>query len=165
MSEIQSAPPKWLDEQERRAWLALITVVTMLPSALDAQLARESDINHFEYTVMAALSEQPDRMLQMKHLALVANGSLSRLSHAMTRLEQRGWVRRGKDAANGRLTVATLTDQGYQRVVSAAPGHVTEVRRLVFDPLTPGQIKALEEIAARIGAALGAPDDPFAPIT
>lgn len=160
----QSTPPPWLDDQERRTWLALITVVTMLPSALDAQLASGSDINYFEYTVMAGLSEQPDRTLQMKHLALFANGSLSRLSHAMTRLEQRGWVRRGKDPTNGRLTVATLTDEGYDHIVSAAPSHVSEVRRMVFDPLTPAQISALEEIASRIAAALGAPDDPFGPI-
>ncbi len=153
----RSAKPRWLTPDEREAWRALIGMITLLPGALDSQMLRDHGISSFEYFVMAALSEQDDRSLQLKQLAIFSNGSLSRLSHIMTRLEERGWVTRTRDPANGRIRVATLTDQGLRQVVQAAPDHVEEVRRLVFDLLSPEQVKALTDIASRIGTALGAP--------
>ena len=149
--------PRWLDEDERQAWLALAGVVTLLPTALDSQLMRDSGMSSFEYLVMAGLSEQPDRTLQLKQLSIFANGSLSRLSHVITRLEKRGWLVRRQDPSSGRIKLATLTDEGYRQVTKAAPAHVEEVRRLVFDALTPEQVHALTEIASAIGAVLGAP--------
>ncbi|MFN2555392.1 MAG: MarR family winged helix-turn-helix transcriptional regulator [Nitriliruptorales bacterium] len=151
--------PRWLGPDERRAWLALASVVMRLGPALDAQLRRDAGISHFEYTVMAALSEAPDRTMRMSELAALAEGSLSRLSQVVTRLEKRGWVRRAPDPADGRYTLAILTDAGWDKVVATAPGHVNEVRRIVFDPLTKTQPQQLNNIARRILRAID-PDDP-----
>jgi DNA-binding MarR family transcriptional regulator len=93
----------------------------------------------------------------MSELALLANGSQSRLSHLITRLENRGWVRRERVGDDGRGYAAVLTDEGYEKVVAAAPGHVAEVRRLLFDRLSPEQIRALGEISAVILGALECP--------
>jgi DNA-binding MarR family transcriptional regulator len=94
----------------------------------------------------------------MSELATQAEGSLPRLSQVAARLEQRGWVRRTPDPADGRYTLATLTDLGQAKVTEAAPGHVQEVRRLVFDPLTKAQSRQLREIGRRIMRAID-PDD------
>jgi DNA-binding MarR family transcriptional regulator len=94
----------------------------------------------------------------MSELATLAEGSLPRLSQVVARLEQRGWVRRAPDPADGRYTLATLTDQGLVKATEAAPGHVQEVRRLVFDPLTRAQSRQLREIGRRITRAID-PDD------
>ena len=153
----RSAKPHWLNPAEREAWLALLGVVSLLPSALDSQMSRDAGMSSFEYLVMAVLSEQSDRTLQLKQLGVFSNGSLSRLSHVITRLEDQGWVARSRDPANGRVKLATLTDKGMRQVIDAAPGHVHEVRRLVFDQLTPEQLRALTDVASTIGAALGAP--------
>jgi len=110
-------------------------------------------MSHFEFEVMVALSRQPDRSLQLKDLAVVANGSLSRLSHVISRLEGRGWVRR-RSAAIGRTTYAELTDEGYRKLMEAGPIHLREVRRLVFDVLTPEEVKALKHVTALINAGL-----------
>jgi DNA-binding MarR family transcriptional regulator len=150
--------PRWLDAEERQAWLALAGVLVRLPAALDVQLRRDAGISHFEYQVLALLSEAPDRTLRMSELAMRAEGSLPRLSQVVTRLEQRGWVRRTLDPADGRYTLATLTDQGRAKVTEAAPGHVEEVRRLVFGPLTRAQCRQLREIGRRIMRAID-PDD------
>src|SRR5215472_5774685 len=131
--------PRWLDPDERLIWLALGSVLIRLPGALDSQLQRDAGISHFEYQVLAGLSEAPDRTLRMSVLALLAEGSLSRLSQVVSRLEQRGWVRRAPDPTDGRYTLATLTDAGWEKVVATAPAHVEEVRRLVFDRLTKVQ--------------------------
>lgn len=150
--------PRWLTDEERQAWLTLVGLIIRLPSALDAQLQRDADINHFEYQVMAGLSERPDRTMRMSELALLANGSLSRISHVVNRLEKRGWVRRAPDPADGRYTLATLTDDGWDKVVATAPGHVEAVRSLVFDPLTRTQTRQLRDIGHRVLRAID-PDD------
>jgi len=141
---------EWLDEDQQRAWRQLAGLFTVLPATLDAQLQRDAGITHFEYGVMSALSEAPDRTLRMGCLAGLANGSLSRLSHVAGRLEKKGWLIRRPDPENGRYTLATLTDQGWDQVVAAAPGHVGAVRRVVFDVLTPEQVEQLREIGEQV---------------
>jgi DNA-binding MarR family transcriptional regulator len=146
--------PRWLDDEEQESWLALMGVLIRLPAALDAQLLRDAGISHFEYQVMAMLSMSPERTLRMSELAGLANGSLSRLSRVVDRLEKRNWVARRPDPDDGRYTLATLTDQGWAKVVATAPGHVAEARRRVFDQLTRAQVRQLREIGARIGRAI-----------
>jgi DNA-binding MarR family transcriptional regulator len=102
--------PRWLDAEESQAWLALARTLIRLPSALDEQLRRDAGISHFEYQVLANLSQVPDRTLRMSVLATQTEGSLPRLSQVVARLEQRGWVRRTPDPADGRYTLAILTD-------------------------------------------------------
>jgi DNA-binding MarR family transcriptional regulator len=150
--------PRWLDPEEQQAWRALASALVRLPAALDAQLHRDAGISHFEYQVLALLSEAPGRTLRMSALAAQAGGSLPRLSQVVARLEQRGWVRRAPDPADGRYTLATLTGQGQAKVTQAAPGHAQEVRRLVLDPLTKTQSRQLREISRRITRAIDSGD-------
>jgi DNA-binding MarR family transcriptional regulator len=149
---------RWLDAEERHTWRALAGTLVRLPAALDAQLRRDAGISHFEYQVLALLSEAPGRTLRMSELATMAEGSLSRLSQVVARLEQRDWMRRTPDPADGRYTLAILTDQGLAKVTATAPGHVEEVRRLVFDPLTKAQSRQLREIGRRIMRVIDADD-------
>ncbi len=143
---------RWLDERQLDAWVKLIAVVELLPGVLDSQLRRESGLTHFEYFVLAMLSEAPDRTLRMTGLAQRTNSTLPRLSHVVRRLEERGLVERFPCAEDGRATNARLTEAGWEEVVAAAPGHVANVRRHVIDALTPKQVGQLSEIA---GALLG----------
>jgi DNA-binding MarR family transcriptional regulator len=145
-----SPEPRWLDADEQRAWVALSSMLIRLPGALDAQLQRDAGISHFEYIVLSGLSMSPGHTMRMSDLAVVAEGSLSRLSQVVTRLERRGWVRRTPDPSDGRYTLAILTTDGWRKVVATAPGHVEEVRRLVFDPLTKAQQRHLRDIGRRV---------------
>jgi DNA-binding MarR family transcriptional regulator len=148
--------PSWLSDEEQRAWRALNGVIVLLPYALDAQLQQDHDLTLFEYAVLSALSEAPDRAVRMKSLAALANGSLSRLSHVVARLEKRRYVVREQLAHDRRTTVARLTDAGWAKVVDAAPSHVETVRSLVVEPLTPAQVRQLRSVAGRILHAVGA---------
>jgi DNA-binding MarR family transcriptional regulator len=145
-----SPEPRWLDTEEQDAWMALGSILMRLPGALDAQLQRDAGLSHFEYMVLSGLSMSPGHTMRMSDLAVVAEGSLSRLSQVVSRLENRGWVRRTPDPADGRYTLAALTRDGWHKVVATAPGHVAEVRRLVFDPLTRAQQRQVREIGRRI---------------
>lgn len=155
-----SEGPRWFDAGERSSWLALIGVVARLGPALDAQLRRAAGVTFFEYTVLAVLSEAPDHMLRMSELAALAEGSLSRLSQAVARMEATGWVRRMPDPEDGRYTLAILTDDGMGKVAASAPEHVEEVRRLVFDPLAKAQTR---QLAPPSGIASSRPSTPGPP--
>ena len=113
---------RWLDEDELQAWLRLTGVMLKLSPALDSQLQRDSDLTHFDYLCLAMLSESDGRTLRMSDLAARANASLSRLSHVVSKLERRGWVERRPSPDSRRVTLVTLTDEGWGVLVKAAPG-------------------------------------------
>ncbi|MFC0644521.1 MarR family winged helix-turn-helix transcriptional regulator [Cellulomonas phragmiteti] len=154
--EADDAVP-WLSEREQECWRAIATLATTLPAALDAQLRRDAGVNAFEYHVLAGLSEAPARTLVLSDLAALARGSLSRLSHALTRMERAGYVTRAACSEGSvRRIEATLTDAGLARLEAIAPGHVREVRRLVVDALTPEQLDALADASRAVNAAIAA---------
>ena len=149
----------WLSETERRAWLPLIGALTRLPSALDTGTRRATGLTTFEYLVLALLSEQEGRRLRMSDLAVMVQASLSRLSHVVSRLEDRGWLERSPDPDDGRATTVSVTAAGWEQVQVAAPRHVRVVRELVVDALTPEQFTQLGELATvlldRLDAVMG----------
>ncbi|MEW2446240.1 MarR family transcriptional regulator [Streptomyces parvulus] len=147
---------RWLDEQEKAAWTGLISLVLLLPGKLEPPLRQEHGLTLFEYLVLSHLSEAPRRTLRMGELAFLASGSLSRLSNVVKRCEQRGWIARTPDPADGRYTLASLTDAGYEVVHLAAPTHLRSVRRTVLDALNTTDQKALARIAEKLRIV---PDD------
>ncbi|WIM85807.1 MarR family transcriptional regulator [Candidatus Mycobacterium wuenschmannii] len=142
--------PRWLNDAERHTWMELVRVMTRLPAALDTQLRRDSKLTQYEYLVLGVLAEQPDHRLGMKALAAVTNGSLSRLSHVVKRLEAAGCLRRDTDPCDGRLTRAELTPKGLRIVRAAAPGHVAAVRQHVFGNLSKKEVSQLGDLLGRI---------------
>jgi DNA-binding MarR family transcriptional regulator len=152
---------RWLRAAELADWMPFCGVLLALPSALDSQLRRDSQLSLFGYLILAGLSDAPDHTRPMSELAVLANGSLSRLSHAVSGLEQRGLVRRSADPGNGRITVATLTYEGYETLKAAAPGHVEAVRRLVLDRLKDGDLHTIGRAADTILTGLAGPCPPL----
>jgi len=138
--------PRWLTPDEQAAWRSYIEGSRALADALDRQLQTDSALPHAYFEVLAPLSEAPDRTLRMSELASQTRSSRSRLSHAIARLEERGWVRRVNCPTDKRGQLAVLTDDGMAVVRAAAPGHVAAVRSYLIDRLTPDQLKVLGEI-------------------
>jgi DNA-binding MarR family transcriptional regulator len=143
---------EWLTADQLESWLSVVRLLIWLPWALDQQLQRDSNLGMVEYQVLAKLSEGPGRTMRMSALGAVTNISLSRLSHLVKRLESRGLVRREPDPIDGRFTNAILTDNGFQLLADAAPGHVARVRSLIIDVLSPEQLRRLGRDADRIVA-------------
>jgi len=158
MVVVTEESPRWLSTDELRAWLPVGGLLLKLPAALDAHMQRDSGLSHFEYLVLAGLSEAPGRTRRMSELAALANGSLSRLSHVVKRLEARGWVERRACPADGRYTNAVLTEAGWAKVVASAPGHVEAVRTLVLDALSTAELDQFGAMARRILGRLEAGD-------
>lgn len=141
---------RWLTDAQQDAWRRLVAVLLKLPVELDRQLQRDADLSHFEYWVVAMLSEAPGHRLQLKELAERINSSPSRLSHVMRRLEERGWVEREPNPDDARANDAILTEEGWEKVVATAPGHVETVQQLVFDGLTAADTEDLARVCDRV---------------
>lgn len=154
------SPDVWLNQEQQDVWLNIWSMRVWLPARLDAQLKAHSGLSNFDYFALAQISMAPERRLRMSELAELSDMTLSHLSRVVTRLEKSGWVQRVPDPSDGRATVAVLTDDGWDKVVAAAPGHVSEVRRLVFENLTAEELKVLGTAMEKIIAALDPPRMP-----
>jgi DNA-binding MarR family transcriptional regulator len=146
---------RWLSASEQRAWRAFLEATGRLFDAIDQELQHDAGIPHTYYEILVRLSEAPDRSLRMSELAKASQSSRSRLSHAVARLEEAGWVRRRSCPTDKRGQVASLTDDGFAALAAAAPGHVTCVREKLFDALTPAQVQALQQISEAVINQLG----------
>jgi DNA-binding MarR family transcriptional regulator len=156
----ESKPFRWLDDREQRAWRAYLVASSRLQEVLDRELQAQSGMPHTYYMILAMLSEAPEHGIKMTELAQVLKSSVSRLSHAVRKLEEAGWIRRDADPADGRVTYACLTPEGLRVLKEAAPGHVTTVVDNVFDRLSDDQVEQLYEISAAIIGAVAPETDP-----
>lgn len=150
------AGTRWLSDAEQRAWRSYLEATTLLFDALDRRLQQDAGIPHGYYEILVRLSEADGRTIRMSELADRTRSSRSRLSHAVARLEERGWVERRECPTDKRGQLAVLTDEGFAALAAAAPDHVHAVRQYVIEPLSTEQITQLERIGRAIVASLEA---------
>ncbi|RBY86991.1 MarR family winged helix-turn-helix transcriptional regulator [Blastococcus sp. TF02A-26] len=146
---------RWLDAEEQKAWRAYLYSTQLLTDRLDRELTQATGISHAYYEILVALSETPGRSLRMSELADRCLSSRSRLSHAVSRLEERGWVRRQVCPEDGRGQLAVLTDEGFAALEAAAHVHVESVRTHLFDQLTPEQVASMRDVGETLLRHLG----------
>ncbi|GAB3618791.1 MarR family winged helix-turn-helix transcriptional regulator [Glutamicibacter sp. PS] len=154
MGEASQDSVQWLNQDERRTWLALHTVMTLLPATLDTDLQGLEGITLFDYHMLAMLSENEDGQVSMTELAQLSTSSPSRLSHVVKKLEQRGWVERTTYNGDARVKMASLTPSGWDAVHRIAPHHVGTVRALVLDCLDDKDVSDLGRVARKLVKAL-----------
>ena len=142
--------PHWLDETEARAWRGYRRMRRLLDLQLARDLAHESGLSEADYDVLSDLSETADHRLRLTELATRMLWSKSRLSHHITRMQQRGLVRREECATDARGSVVVLTEAGLRAIETAAPGHVASVRRHLIDLLTAEEVAALGNLSERV---------------
>lgn len=145
---------RWLTAEEQGTWRAFLSASRRLFTEMEGHLQHVAGIPHAYYEILVRLSEAPGRELRMTQLADASISSKSRLSHAVARLEERGWIERTACPTDRRGQVARLTDAGFAALDAAAPGHVEQVRRMVFDQLSPEQVGQLREICEAIEAGV-----------
>lgn len=142
--------PRWLSSDEQEVWRSYLSMVNAVRKATARQLAEDAEMPVTYYEILVHLSEATDRTLRMSALAAATEGTQSQLSHAVNRLEERGWVRRQRCLDDGRGWFAVLTEEGFEALQAAAPGHVECVRSVLFDPLTQQQQAQLLQIARSV---------------
>ena len=156
------AHPRWLDDEQQRTWRAYLAANRLVYERIERQLQAESGMPQAYYEILVRLSEAPDRMLRMSLLASSALSSRSRVSHAVARMEESGWIRRRSCPTDRRGQFAELTDEGMRVVRETAPGHVETVRATIFDALTCEQQRALLDVGETLVTHLS--QDPLWPL-
>jgi DNA-binding MarR family transcriptional regulator len=151
---LPETTPRWLNAGERATWLAFCFGTRLLWEEIERDLQRDAQLPFGYYEILVMLSGAPDRTLRMSELAEATQSSRSRLSHAVTRLEAEGWIRREECPTDRRGAFAVLTDEGFATLAAAAPSHVESVRRHLFDQLTPLQQDQLRDICDHLLAHL-----------
>lgn len=147
---------RWLDTRQQDAWQQVVNLISTLPFALHRDLQSDTGLSLQDYDVMARITEMPDRRSRISELGRALHWEKSRLSHHLTRMEKRGLVRREECPDDARGAVVSLTDEGWDAVVTAAPGHVNLVRELVFDQLSANEVDSLSSILTKVLTRLDA---------
>lgn len=145
---------RWLDDEQQRTWRSFLSADRLMFERIERQLTQEAGLPHAYYEILVRLSEAPDKALRMSQLAESSMSSRSRLSHAVARMEESGWIRRTPSSEDRRGSIAELTPAGMDKLRSIAPGHVEEVRSVLFDLLDRDQQRALKQICDTIVDAL-----------
>jgi DNA-binding MarR family transcriptional regulator len=151
---------RWLTDDEQRSWRAWLEAGLLLVDRLEQELKASDGLSGPEYEVLVRLSEAPDRRLRMSDLASRTLSSKSRLSHQISRMEEDGLVRREECVEDRRGAWAVLTEQGWGRLVAAAPSHVTSVRSWLVDSMTPEEFHELGRLCTKVVERLQAADVP-----
>ena len=142
--------PRWLDAREQASWRAYLDMTAKLTARLNREMQAASGISIADFSVLVQLSEHADARMRVLELARALGWEKSRLSHQLTRMQQRGLIERSYCSEDRRGAFVVLTEKGRETVVAAAPLHVEAVRRYVFDELTPEQVDALGRIARTV---------------
>ena len=146
---------RWLTDDEQRAWRAYRRMVLLVDAAVARELTRDSGLSMPDYQVLSTLSEARDHRRRLTDLAVRMQWSPSRLSHHVTRMEQRGLVTRAECTEDLRAAYVVLTQVGWDAIVAAAPDHVASVRAHLIDLLTPSELAALTSIGEKVAAHFG----------
>lgn len=147
---MTTTEPRWLTDAEQQAWRAYMRMVLLLDSQLARDLVRDTGLSMPDYHVLAAVSEAPDHRRRLTELATAMQWSPSRLSHHVSRMEQRGLVTRADCPEDARGAFVVLTGKGFAAIRSAAPQHVESVRKHLIDLLSAEQVQALTDIGRTV---------------
>ena len=147
-SVTREAP--WLNEDQQTVWRQWLAVTAALPAALNRQLQADAGLSLPDFDVLVQLTEHPQGRVRVSALADALQWERSRLSHHVKRMQARGLVEREECDDDGRGWFVVVTERGRDVIAAAAPDHVREVRALVFDDLTPGELTALADVTTKV---------------
>jgi DNA-binding MarR family transcriptional regulator len=154
MSQAQTSSPRWLEPREQTAWRAYLDMNAKLAARLNREMQDQCGISIADFSVLVQLSEHVDARMRVLELARSLGWEKSRLSHQLTRMQQRGLIERANCSEDRRGAWIRLTARGRDTIESAAPRHVESVRRYVFDELSGEQVAALAEISRAVVTVL-----------
>lgn len=138
MAETRNVAPEEWD-----LWDTWMHAQRLLTRELDRVLQRDHGISKAEFSVLVTLWRTPGREMRVSDLVDSLAWEKSRVSHQLTRMENRGLVEQTESGASGRRTRIGLTAQGHRVAQSAILGHAGNIRRYFLDLLSPEQAEAI----------------------
>ncbi len=149
---------RWLDATQQRAWRGFLDAHARLAARLNRDLQRTSGLTLSDYDILVHLTDVPDGRLRAFELGEALQWDKSRVSKQVARLAARDLVAKEECEADRRGAYVVLTRTGRRAIEAAAPAHVELVQQLVFDTLTPSQVRTWRTISGLILERLAALD-------
>jgi DNA-binding MarR family transcriptional regulator len=140
----------WLSADEQLLWRRWLRLNALLPGVLHRELQADAGLSLPDFEVLVKLTETAEERVRVSDLARELNWERSRVSHHVTRMERRGLVERSECHDDGRGAWVILTKQGRSAIERAAPGHAATVRRLVFDDLSPQELRVMTRVIDKV---------------
>ncbi len=140
--------PRWLTDDEQRIWRNYLAMVGRLQAAMNRQLQADCGLSLADYDVLVALSERAT--MRVFELAEELGWEQSRLSHQLSRMRARELIDRRGSEHDRRGAVVAITAAGADALAAAAPGHVALVRSVLFESMTPAQLRAFDAVTATV---------------
>ena len=139
-------------------WRRFVRMFRTLDRALEDDLKRDAGLSQSEFVVLVTLHDAPERRLRSGRLAELTRWEKSRLSHQVSRLEQRGLITREECDDDLRGTWVTLTADGRRAILRALRPHNASIRERFLVHLSDDEKRALASLSASVLEGLGADD-------
>lgn len=141
-------------DPELEAWRAFIETSMAVKARIDRAIQADSGVSAGDYRVLLALAEAEGRWMRTTELADEIHWERSRLSHQITRMTERGLVRRERSGVDQRGTEIHLTTGGLDALREASGPHLRTVREVFVDALDEDQQAAVASAMAALAAHL-----------
>lgn len=138
-----------LSPQELRIWHAFILMGEDVLSRVGRDIAQATGLSGSEFAVLSRLASLGRGEMRQQDLAAVMSWEKSRLSHQLTRMEDRGFLERRR--GDGKTVIVMLTKQGREKLDEARPVHAASVRRNLLSRLSKGQTETLVRVSNLLG--------------
>jgi DNA-binding MarR family transcriptional regulator len=152
MSEVSN-----VSSEEWDAWRAFAAMRKHLDLALERRLQRDAGISLPDFEILLALFESRDNQLRVGELSALLGWERTRLSHQVTRMENRGLVIRVERETDARGRWIAATAEGRRVILGAMRDHARGIREYFFDVMSREELGLVSDVSTRV---LGAIDPP-----
>ncbi|MGW4196482.1 MarR family winged helix-turn-helix transcriptional regulator [Streptomyces sp. NPDC005004] len=126
-----------LDDAEVARWTAWKRANEAVLAAVAQEIHSAAGLSAADFAVLSRVIENGDGHIPQQDLGTMLGWKRARLSRQLSRMADRGLLRR--EDGHGRRVLVTATDEGQTALAAARPAHARAVRRALFKHTsTPG---------------------------
>ena len=140
---------KLLSPRELRIWHAFRLMGEDVLARVGRDIAQATGLSGPEFGVLSRLAAIGKGEMRQQMLATVMGWDKSRLSHQLTRMQERELILRQR--SSGQAVLVVLTETGRERLEAARPVHAESVRRHLLSRLSTEQIDTIVRVSNLLG--------------
>ena len=137
-------------QHEKELWRSFYIMRRQLELTLERRLQADAGISTADYEILIALFNEPTKQLRAGQIGDLIGWEKSRVSHQITRMEQRELVKRRECGDDARGVWVVLTEEGDRAVLNAERDRREAVRQYFFDVLDDDEKSMLLRISHKV---------------
>jgi len=149
MSEVSEVSPLGWE-----TWRAFFQMRRQLDRTLEQQLQRDAGVSAADYEILLTVYDSPDRRRRAHEIGEILGWEKSRVSHQVSRMENRELVERVPCDTDARGSWIKLTAKGKRAALGAMRDHTMAIRRYFFDVLSDGDLEQLRAMSRKVLEAI-----------